>query len=513
MVYEDYMVEEDLNIEKSMRDIRLPAARSGLSDISAMRAAQTSMFSSPTGMSVENMLRLTSDMNARSRAIRKEYSEERKAIAGRNALSSLARSVEGIDDEIARAQAIRDWSIENPVASQYEPVKQFLQNETTQRASVLDAAIKDNLVADQIFERETKNKKQEQMQLAQDNLLKEEYYKEGRWNSKVANILGEAVADLDYEVQMNVQRIMTGSEGNPQLMSAVSILAENLQAATQANLTDDVYKRKMERITPFPTATGERRSVVSYLQMPIEVEVENEDGQLVKQKFSPTNVPNTPAGREALGKHFEMVVKNSPRGQADAYRATLDEWRKSNEAHRQLRNSVSDNAGKLADLLAKAKAGDTAAIDEFRALTNVIGFQTALTRKVVNEEKLKTKAFIEAEKEDIELAKMRQAITNTQSLMNARSLSQKINLQKLKILVEKHQELKTLAPERAARSFYRIHLQETNGAFDPKEYKDVVDSFKTLYTEMSQENIDEDSSDFPEQDNIPEGATSVFGNP
>ena len=512
MVYEDYMVEEDLNIEKSMRDIRLPAARSGLSDISAMRAAQTSMFSSPTGMSVENMLRLNYDMNTKSREIRKAYSEERKAIAGRNALSSLTSSVNGIEDETARAQAIRDWSKENAMASQYEPVRKFLENEGLQRASVLDAAQKDNLLADQLFERDIKIKKQEQEVQRIEAATRTAYEQQGVWDINLANKFGEAAANFSTDVQKNLQLIMTGAEGDPQLMASASVLAENLQAATQANLSNSVYQQKMERIKSFPTATGVR-SAVSYLQMPVEVEVENEDGQLVKQAFSPTNVPNTPAGREALGKHFEMVVANSPPGVADAYRATLEEWRKSNEAHRQLRNSVRDNVGKLADLLAKAKAGDTAAKDEAKALINVIRFQNAATRKTVDEEKFKIKAAIETEKENIELDKMRLAVRNTQSLMQARTLSQKINMQRLKIMIDKHQELKKLAPERAARGFYRIHLQDTGEAFDPKDYKNVVDSFKILYADMSQEDIDEDSSDFPEQDNIPEGATSVFGNP
>jgi len=511
MVYEDYMVEEDLNIEKSMRDIRLPAARSGLSDISAMRAAQTSMFSSPTGMSVENMLRLTSEMNAKSREIRKEYSDERKAIAGRNALYSLTSSVGDIKDEVARQQAIRDWSKENAMASQYEPVRKFLENEGLQRASVLDAAQKDNLLADQLFERDIKIKKQEQEVQRIEAATRAAYANEGVWNQTVADTYGQAAANFDPDDQKNFQLVMAYAEGDPELMALVAVFGDNLRAATQANLTNSVYQQKMERIKSFPTATGVR-SAVSYLQMPVEVEVENEDGQLVKQAFSPTNVPNTPAGREALGKHFEMVVANSPQGVADAYRATLEEWRKSNEAHRQLRNSVRDNVGKLADLLAKAKAGDTAAKDEAKALINVIRFQNAATRKTVDEEKFKIKAAIETEKENIELDKMRQAVRNTQSLMQARTLSQKIQKQRLEIMIDKHKYIKDLAPERAARRFYQIHLQETGGEFDPEEYKDVVDSFKNLIGDMSQENIDEDSRNFSEQDNIPEGATRVWNN-
>jgi len=261
MVYEDYMVEEDLNIEKSMRDIRLPAARSGLSDISAMRAAQTSMFSSPTGMSVENMLRLNYDMNTKSREIRKAYSEERKAIAGRNALSSLTSSVNGIEDETARAQAIRDWSKENAMASQYEPVRKFLENEGLQRASVLDAAQKDNLLADQLFERDIKIKKQEQEVQRIEAATRTAYEQQGVWDINLANKFGEAAANFSTDVQKNLQLIMTGAEGDPQLMASASVLAENLQAATQANLSNSVYKRKMERIPS--SFARKRRNVLS----------------------------------------------------------------------------------------------------------------------------------------------------------------------------------------------------------------------------------------------------------
>jgi hypothetical protein len=511
MVYEDYMVEEDLNIEQSMRDIRLPAASSGMSDISAMRAAQTSMFSSPTGMSVENMLRLTSDMNTRSRQIRKEYSEERKMIAGRNALSSLTSSLDGIEGELARAQAIRDWSQQNPVASQYDTVKNFLQNETQQRASVVDAATQQSILADKIFEEKQRNSKEQQKIIADDTLLRNAFIEQGKWNANVAQAIGTAAANYeDPDAKVNLHRIMVGSEGDQELMAVTAMVASGLLEAGSSDMTNQVYGRKMENITSYPTPQG-MQNVSQYLQATVEVMVENENGEMVLQEFSPTNVPNTKEGREALGKHYEMVKRSAPKGQADAYRANLEDWRKSIEANKELNNSVRQNVDVLADLLDKAKAGDTKARNDYRALAQSIYFDTAAARSKVKEERAKMKASIEAEKEDLEIQEMRLAMLNTKSLMQARGFNEKIQTQRLKLLIEKNEMYKAYQPIRFTERFYQAHLRETGGSYDSKEFDKLLKNVEIVFSQITSEDS-QNTNNQEDSFNIQPGSTNVFGN-
>lgn len=511
MVYEDYMVEEDLNIEKSMRDIRLPAARSGLSDISAMRAAQTSMFRSPTGMSVENMLRLTSDMNAKSREIRKEYSEERKAIAGRNALSSLANNLEGIEDEMARAQAIRDWSKENPVASQYDTVKNFLQNETQQRASVLDAATQQSALADKIFEEKRRNNREQQIMLADEANLKNAYMVGDTWSANTAQSFGRAASKFNnIEDKKNLHRILVNSDGDPELMSATSMLASALVEAGSADMTNEVYARKIQNITSYETPQG-MRNVSEYLRMPVEVMLENENGEMVLQKFSPTNVPNTPEGRDALGKHYQMVARSAPKGQADAYRLNLEEWRKSIEANKVLENSVRQNVGVLADLLDAAKAGDSKARNNFRALASTIFFDTEAARATVKEERAKQKVANEAEKEDLEIQEMRLQIRNTASLMRSRATNERIQKDKLKLFIEKHEMYKAYQPVRFAKQFYEAQLRETGGKYNSEEFDKLLQNVQIVLSQINSEDS-QNTNNQEDSFNIQPGSTNVFGN-
>jgi hypothetical protein len=366
MAYEDYMVEEDMSLERSLRDTRMASAE-GTNPVIARRAAGVFSGIPVGGFKVQEMLGKAAQLNAMSRDIRREEATEREQIAGREALSSLEAALKedpgitGVD----RAKKIQTWAQSNPGALQYGNVQSFLKTENDVSKMTLsasqDASEQKTLEfkeryrplyeANEIAKVEADTEKfrsMRQIESIQDAASRSKIMDEG---AQRIGMLG-----LPKEQSDAAFSLMRRWSGDPEKSNLLYGLISAAGAAGQFSSAQTTFNKEMNNIGPMATAA---------MNMRVRVPVKDENGQVVMQEFSPVDVPDTEEGRAALDL-FNQTIKRDMKNDVvfGNYNKLLTDWRQNKKYEQESRDSISSVLADASGLIARAQAGDAVAEEQ-----------------------------------------------------------------------------------------------------------------------------------------------------
>ena len=437
MAYEQYMVEEDLDIERSLRDTRLGPQLEGVSDISANRAAGVFGGIPTGGLQVQEMLAKAAKLNEVSRGIRKDHSVERNAIAGNQMLNDLTGTLEATEGMtgVGRAEAIQKFMQENPQATQYKSVRDFMVSEKMTSEMPLrvmeiesrEAAARVRQENQDLINETQANAYESALKASQDALL-DNSTKDAQIKASKLKFAGQhlGMMDLPPESKSAAFSIFREFENDPEQQDLINALGDSITSHKVFSDAESSWRTELSSIS-----TSSRRALNKPISIPKLDEEGNpqldESGEPVFDQVSVLDLDlSTPEGNKAY-KSFMTQVQKDMGGESGAatleyskFNEVLQEAMQSKSYAKETQDSFAEIAGKIAGYKKRIKEGDPAAKEEMMDAIYEHNFivdgisskaSQVITAQLARQQRIK---------DDIEMRKDQAGIDNVLSLIESR---------------------------------------------------------------------------------------------